>query len=308
MKRILLVLPFLILADAALAAPSAPAAASPTTVPYASLPVGEVSRPPPASKRQRPSGSRAEGFYVKREGHNYVTIRGEKPPAQNPSFGFARNQASSACLSSSSDSFAFGAQTEQPSWSLQSEAVMSAGMQPGTLTLHREEVSIEDGRASLDTRDAVVDVRSLASKSIDRRSLALGKVADLVAGVQVYALRSRETVEFVILVPPEVLSPHGMMMGKVSGVSQMITSSQCRHIRVSTAVKKGDGTASTVLFSVIDNDGRASVADGMETRTLRTLAVHVSTSWLSGDADPLVSASAGWQGSSERQRLPAGMR
>lgn len=279
-----------------------------TTVSFVSLPVGEVSQPIPLNKLPRPSGSKADGFYVKREQRNYFTIHGEKPRPDARHFGMP---SASACLRGSNDMFGGSSLEGKPSWAFQSEGTMSMGNQQTLLTVHREEVVLTDGRAMLETRDAVIDTRSLASKTLDHRSLAMGKIGEMVGNVQVYAMRSKDNVEFVVVVPDKTMAPQGMLMAHVSGNPQMFTASQCRHLRVTTPIKKGEGTAASVLLRMIDADPKGTVAsdgdDGTVQRTLRTLAIHLSTSWLSGDAEPVISATSGWQGPSERQRLPAGL-
>jgi len=126
--------------------------------------------------------------------------------------------------------------------------------------------------------------------------------------VQVFALRGGQLVELVVVAPPQVLVSSNMIMAHVSGDPQLLTASQCRHLRVTAPVARGEGTAATVLVRVIDGDPKVAPpkdGEGETTlRTLRTLAVHLSTSWLAGDPEPVVSVTAGWQGPSEKQRVP----
>lgn len=289
------------------AADPAAEVAAPKRVAFSALPLGEISKPPPRSKLRRPSGSRAEGFYFKRPHKTYFTVSGGKIADDR------RMAPSSSCLRSSQDSFGFhGGMPTETGWALQSEgtATLSVQQQP-MVALHREEVRVSGDRTTLETRDAVVDTSTLASKTIDQRSLPLSKVGEMVGGVQVFAMRGADRVEFIVLVPETTMGPQGMLVAHVSGEPQMLTASQCRHLRVTAPVKKGEGTAAIVQVRILDSDPHAAPPkdDGSGTvqRTLRTLAVNLSTSWLSSDGEPVVSATSGWHGPSEKQRVPLAM-
>jgi len=279
-------------------------AAPPTPTAFASLPVGEISSPPRPKQLHHLGGGRAEGIFVKREQREFYLVSSTKKPDPE-----ARALAA-ACLSTSTGDPQSGLVNEVPTWSLQSERQIGATPQQnrGLLVVHREEVLVAGGAATLDTRDAMVDVGALAAKTIDHRVLPLGKLAELVGGVTVYGMRNAKHVEFIVLTAASSLA-QPVIGAQFAGQPQLTATAQCRHIRVSAPLERGSGSAASVTLPLFEPrpDGRPPIPDasGTVSLTVRTLLVHLSVSWLASDAEPVVSASAGWQGSAQRQRHSA---
>lgn len=295
---------------AASAAADTPAAHAPLRV--SSLPVGTISAPPPPAKVTSANG-RAEGFVLRRESHDYSIVT---PSKQDPR---RTSRASAACFSTANNSlhrFRMRSQLgpsafskDDQVWEPQSMSQVVFGSRGDlqVIALHREELVQRGDQASLETHDAILDSRSQGVRTIDKRSLPMVKVGEFVSGVQVFAMQGDDKVEFVVSVPADSLGLPDTMVADITGRESMPMTSQCQHIRVTAPIKKGEGTAATVKLRVIDRDpnGAPSQADqdGMVVQSMRTLAIHLSTSWLSGDREATVSATAGWHGPSERRRI-----
>lgn len=276
-------------------------AAQAETIKLSALPAAAVSKPPPKKKVHHVSG-RADGFFVKRRAPHYVTIATTQEDLDENG-----NVSSAACLSLDTVSFgdpAFGSNlpiTSTMEWSPQTQSTAAIANQPPLRVFHREEVVVVGTGATLETRDAIVDGASVGAKTIDKRSLPLAKVGSAAAGVTVYAFRETDQVQFVVVVAEESVGQPAMIEAQLPGpMQQTAMASQCRHLRVPLAVKDGEGSATSVLLRVVEPE-RANApakedANGIVQRTMRTLAVHLSTSWLSGDAEPIVSVTSGWQG------------
>lgn len=269
------------------------------------LPAAELSKPPPKNKVHHVSG-KAEGFVVKRQDGRYVTIGTDKNDPDNQ-----RATSSAACLASEAEIFRFGMDGKTPpgvEWSPQTQSSTALGNQPSVRVFHREEVVVAGGEATLETRDAIVDATTAGAKTIDKRSLPLRKVATAADGVTVYAFRESGQVQFVVVAAEAAVGQPAVMEAHLPGLmAQTAMASQCRHLRVAAAIEKGGGSATSVLLRVMEPEPAGAPAkedaNGIVQRTMRTLAVHLSTSWLSGDPEAVVSVTSGWQGPAEKTRI-----
>ncbi len=289
-----------------------------------SLPSGEVSKPPPASKITHASG-KADGFVLTRESGGYTMVRSEKVSDEQR----FTSRSSAGCFSTASSMLHrarmrklyphmrdMPATDEELDWDPQSMSTTTFGSRGDlqTTVLHREELVVQGEQAILETRDAVATASGV--RVIDKRSLPMRKVGEFASGVHVFALRAPNTVEFVVHVPSNAQGQPDTFIAQSSVGNRVLVSSQCQHVRVSVPITKGDGSEWSVSLRVVDKnaDGSTPTPDqeGIVTRVLRTMHVHLSTSWLSNDREATISVTAGWHGPSERQRdrvaLETGLR
>lgn len=279
-----------------------------------SLPSGEVSKPPPLPQISAHAAGKIDGFHLAHD-YGYTQIR-TKQVDKKRFFG-AKPEA--ACFNGASTllyHLKMRAQNaylrNQPipeealDWEAQANAQFTIGGRGGLNknVLHREELVQKGDQATLETRDAVVTPSG--ARLIDQRSLPMRKVAEFPVGVTVFAMRTPNTVEFVVHVSPDTNSHSDTILAQSSSSERTLMTSQCQNLRVSVPITKGDGAEWSVAMRVLDKnpDGSAPTpnADGIVERVTRTLRVYLSTSWLSKDPEATISVTGGWHGPSERQR------
>ncbi len=196
--------------------------------------------------------------------------------------------------------------------------------------VHRERFVIENGEAKLETVDAWVDPTTMGVRLIGRASLALKKVGEAPGDLTIYAAQERTHVQLVVrrhapdddkpIDPSDFTNARAiarsrqmpLMVHTPSGVTE---GSQCGFVRVTLHAEKGVGemarvesaavnvfpaeeqpkTKESVLGSLIGNGNAAQDLTMPEVR-VRPISINLSSTWLTHDAEPVLSISMGWAG------------
>lgn len=196
--------------------------------------------------------------------------------------------------------------------------------------VHRERFVIENGEAKLEMVDAWVDPVTMGVRLIARGSLGLKKVGEAPGDLTIYAAQERTHVQLVVrrhakddekpIDPSDFTNARvlarsrqmPLMLHTPSGVTE---GSQCGFVRVTLHAEKGVGEMARVESAVVNvfpaeeqpkkkesvlgaliGNGNAAQDLSMPEVRVRPLSINLSTTWLTHDAEPVLSITMGWAG------------
>jgi hypothetical protein len=195
-----------------------------------------------------------------------------------------------------------------------------------------------EGRATLEAVDAWIDPLTSGARLIRRSTLPLARVGSGPRGLEIYAARATAggAVHFVVhgpLLPDEERPFAGVGLSGSRGTDGL--HSDCDHLTITLRVAPGGGESANVRVEIpriveaaaeaarpeprggvspfaalarvaLGGMAHAELAEERPLRELavRTLAVHLSASQTSADAEPVVAVSMGWRGRERRMQIP----
>jgi hypothetical protein len=201
----------------------------------------------------------------------------------------------------------------------------------GITAVHEESLARDNaGRATLTMTDAWVDPDTRGARLIGTSSMQLVRVATAPSGIEVYAARNGDDVEFVVTGPqpanagpPDVarfLRQFSRMNASLGETRARFASSDCGHLRL--ALRASDENRSpqgvvqtTALLPPIEKDvdpkapadpkdaaqDSTALARAFQSIRKRPINISLSTTRVSGDKEPVLSVGIGWAGRESRQ-------
>lgn len=196
--------------------------------------------------------------------------------------------------------------------------------------VHRERFVIENGEAKLETVDAWVDPTTMGVRLIGRGSLALKKVGEAPGDLTIYAAQERTHVQLIVrrhaadddkpIDPSDFTNARAIARSRqmplmVHTPSGGAEGSQCGFVRVTLHAEKGVGEMARVESAVVNvfpaeeqpkkkesvlgaliGNGNAAEDLTMPEVRVRPLSINLSSTWLTHDAEPVLSITMGWAG------------
>jgi len=196
--------------------------------------------------------------------------------------------------------------------------------------VHRERFVIENGEAKLEMADAWVDPNTMGVRLIGRSSLPLKKVGEAPGDLTIYAAQERTHVQLVVRRhakdddkpsdPSDFRDARNiarsrqmpLMVHMPSGTAE---GSQCGFVRVTLHAEKGVGEmarvesaevsvspleeqpkARTSALGAFLGNGNAAQDLTMPEVRVRPISINLSSTWMTHDAEPVLSITMGWAG------------
>lgn len=196
--------------------------------------------------------------------------------------------------------------------------------------VHRERFIVENGEAKLEMVDAWVDPVTTGVRLIGRSALPLKKVGEAPGDLTIYAAQERTHVQLVVrrhgkdddkpIDPSDFTNARAiarsrqmpLMVHTPSGTAE---GSQCGFVRVTLHAEKGVGEMARVESAVVNvfpaeeqpkkkesvlgaliGNGNAAQDLTMPEVRVRPLSINLSSTWLTHDAEPVLSITMGWAG------------
>jgi hypothetical protein len=198
--------------------------------------------------------------------------------------------------------------------------------------VHRERFVSEGAEVRIETVDAWVDPVTLGVRLIGRGSLPLKKIGEAPGDITIYAAQERTHVQLVVrrhakaddkpVDPTDFSSPEAVMRQHerqmplvIHNSSGATESSGCGFARVTLHAEKGIGEMARVETAVVSvnppeeqpkkkdsplaallGNGNAAVDLTRPEVRVRPMSINLSSTWLTHDAEPVVSVTMGWAG------------
>ena len=182
---------------------------------------------------------------------------------------------------------------------------------PSVYLVTTSEFSVgEGGRATLEVKEAWVDLDTLGSRLLTKTVIPYARVSKGPQGLEVYAARQGTAVDVVIRAPSPTPEVGATFQAVVTGGASE-AENQCGFLRAQLPTEDGGSMATVVGRVAIPGqspddsepeaapDPNADGANGLSPMHVRTLLAAISVTQTASEKEPSFSVSYGWRGRDE---------